>query len=281
MAALSAPVVANGTAYVSVAETGIVAIAPGGTLLWQSHANVQGSSATSLSQPTLAGGVLYATENQDVFAFDAASGTQLWHTVPTPWKSVTPQSCGSPAYAGGVLYLACTNGYVYALSAVTGTTLWYTEIPGDPLFVHAGVSGGTLYATTDYGTNALYAISLSTHATLWTFTASTAINQPVVAGGTVYTQVENKLYALNAATGKQLWSYQLTDSGLIDPFPPAVADGVVYAVSVDEVAYAINAKTGGKLWSYAAGNTLQSPPVVSDGRLYIGTGTGGLAAFGA
>ena len=56
---------------------------------------------------------------------------------------------------------------------------------------------------------------------------------------------------------------------------------MVYAVSVDEVAYAINAKTGGSLWRYAAGNTLQSPPVVCDGRLYIGTGTAGLAAFGA
>jgi outer membrane protein assembly factor BamB len=174
---LAPPTVANGTAYLSVAGEGIVAIS-GGKLLWQSQtSDSQGSNVLGLSAPTFANGVLYATAGlYGVFAIDAASGAQLLDAVPAPWPGSAQQStqtCGSPAVSGGVLYLACTGGYVYAMSAATGKTLW----------------------------------------------------------------------------------------------------------SGSELVYACNATTGKKLWTYSAGNTLQSTPVAANGLLYIGTGTGGMAAL--
>lgn len=39
-------------------------------------------------------------------------------------------------------------------------------------------------------------------------------------------------------------------------------------------------QTGARLWSYSSGSTLQTSPVVANGMLYIGTGDGGVAAFG-
>lgn len=282
---LAAPTVANGTAYLSVSNEGIVAITGGGKLLWESQTHdSRESSVQSLPQPTLASGVVYATSGADgVFAIDAGSGAQLWNAVPAPWPASAPQdtqSCASPAVSGGVLYLACDAGYVYAMSAATGKTLWHDELTGDPALTSATVSGGTVYVTDTSGT--LHAISAATHAQRWSFTAGNRIEPPAVAAGTVYATDENGvLHALNPATGATRWSAALNDaSAAIDPYAPSVAGDVVYALSGNEVASAFNATTGKKLWSYSVGHTLQSTPVVANGLLYIGTGTGGIDAFG-
>jgi eukaryotic-like serine/threonine-protein kinase len=279
---LGQPAVQGGTAFVSVEDEGIVAIGPGGKLLWQSQTMVPSQeNDVNLSEPALANGVLYATEGQDVFAFSAASGAQLWYAEPTPWPTATPESCGEPAVSGGVLYLACGTGYVYALSATTGKTLWSYEVPGTPVLTSAVVSGGAVYATTSFAHDELYAISTTTHAQLWSFTAAGPIKVPAVAGNTVYAASEDGvLHALNASTGTQLWSVALdaaTDP--LDPYDVSVADGVVYAVSADEAVAALSAATGKRLWSYQAGNSLQTTPVVANGIVYIGTGDGGVEAF--
>ena len=58
---------------------------------------------------------------------------------------------------------------------------------------------------------------------------------------------DDKVNALNAATGAKLWSY--ATGGPVGS--PAVANGVVYVGSNDENVYALDAATGAKLWSYA------------------------------
>jgi len=50
--------------------------------------------------------------------------------------------------------------------------------------------------------------------------------------------------------------------------------------SPNEVIYALDGQTGAKLWSYSKGNVLQSGPVVVNGMVYTGTGSGGAYAFG-
>ena len=59
------------------------------------------------------------------------------------------------------------------------------------------------------------------------------------------------MYALNAATGAKLWSYDHRRPCS----SPAVANGVVYVGSIDDNVYALNAATGAKLWSYTTGNS--------------------------
>jgi uncharacterized protein YjbI with pentapeptide repeats/outer membrane protein assembly factor BamB len=277
---LSAPTVADGTVYLSASGEGIVAIS-GGKLLWQSQAHDARGASVSPSQPTLAGGVLYGTVGGDgVFAINPGSGAQLWDAVPAPWPTSPSQSCSSPAVSGGVLYLACSGGYVYAMSATTGKTLWHDELAGDPALIAATVSGGTVYATDTAGL--IYAVSTATHGQLWSYATGDRTGLPAVAAGTVYAIDGNGvLHALNGATGATRWSATaLNDDGTpFDPYAPSVAGDVVYALSDSEVAYAFNAATGKKLWSYSIGNTLQSTPVVANGMLYIGTGTGGITAF--
>ena len=73
-----------------------------------------------------------------------------------------------------------------------------------------------------------------------------------MANGVVYVgSNDDNVYALNASTGTQLWSY--TTGNLVNS-SPAVANGVVYVGSGDDNVYALNASTGAKLWSYATGS---------------------------
>lgn len=53
----------------------------------------------------------------------------------------------------------------------------------------------------------------------------------------------------------------------------AIANDVVYFDSFDAHVYAVNARTGVRVWSAKAGNVLMSTPLVSDGRVIVGSGT--------
>jgi eukaryotic-like serine/threonine-protein kinase len=196
---------------------------------------------------------------------------------------------GQPAVAGGVVYVRGSNGILYAFAAYTSTEpdltpLWTYQVPGVPQTGRLAVSGGTIFATTSSaGGGGLIAISASTHKQEWLVKTAAKLNAPAIAGGTVYVVTQNGLLiALNAATGAHRWTANLHDtSSGADTFHPAVADGVVYALSNAGTAYAFNARTGALLWSHPSGGALRTVPVIANGILYIGTKSGGVAAFAA
>jgi outer membrane protein assembly factor BamB len=87
---------------------------------------------------------------------------------------------------------------------------------------------------------------------------------------------DQNVYALNAATGAELWSYT---TGYDVVSSPAVANGVVYVGSVDDNLYALNASSGDLQWSYTTGNSVYSSPAVANGVVYVGSADGNLYAF--
>ena len=134
-----------------------------------------------------------------------------------------------------------------------------------------------------------------------------AISQmtPLVVDGVMYFNAGSKVFAVDGATGKSRWMYEVEP-----PFPggvsrgPTYADGRIYAFG-DQVMYAIDAKTGllvrsfgnkGRLYvpneavrfkypdKEAAGYRMAGPPAFFNGTLYTGLGVsdrhipGGLVA---
>jgi outer membrane protein assembly factor BamB len=100
-------------------------------------------------------------------------------------------------------------------------------------------------------------------------------SSPAVANGVVYVGCDNRnVYALNATTGANLWSY--TTGGNVES-SPAVANGVVYVGSNDNNLYALNATTGANLWSYTP---VGSSPAVTNGVVYVGSQDHNLYALG-
>ncbi|WP_405613635.1 serine/threonine-protein kinase [Streptomyces sp. NBC_01511] len=92
-------------------------------------------------------------------------------------------------------------------------------------------------------------------------------SSPTVADGTVYAGCgEGKLYALDAATGREKWVH--TTGGSIYA-SPVVAGGVVYVGSGDYSLYALDAATGKRKWAFATGAPVYMDPVVMDGVVFV------------
>jgi outer membrane protein assembly factor BamB len=78
------------------------------SLAWQKSV---GQSFTSVSSPTVANGVVYYGDGRasQEFAFDAATGTQLWSS-----GSTTGQLFAAPTLANGKLFVASWDHHLYA-----------------------------------------------------------------------------------------------------------------------------------------------------------------------
>lgn len=101
------------------------------------------------------------------------------------------------------------------------------------------------------------------------------IATPAVADGVVYVgSFDYNVYALDATTGEQIWSF-LTESFVEST--PTFADGVLYFGSFDNKTYALDATTGLQIWSFETGHDLcvQSSPTVANGMVYIGSSYAG------
>jgi outer membrane protein assembly factor BamB len=123
---------------------------------------------------------------------------------------------------------------------------------------------------------------------VWRFKARSPVDYLAVAGGVLYAGTgQNAVYALDAATGKQLWwrATSTTDNGQL-----VVADGaVVIADPTNGGVLALDAATGRQLWSVASGTTGSGGILglaADGGRVFCGYAaksdtTGGVTAFGA
>ena len=109
---------------------------------------------------------------------------------------------------------------------------------------------------------------------------------PIVTNGVVYMQdLGDNVYALELATGKLKWEYQVSPAKIVQGGPNGVAvvGGVVYGDTTTTV-FALSARTGKTIWvdRKLLGNgqgAFGIQPQVANGRVYlassIGTGPGG------
>ncbi|MGD0241529.1 MAG: PQQ-binding-like beta-propeller repeat protein [Streptosporangiaceae bacterium] len=242
------------------------------------------------------GAAVYVADATDggASALDAATGRQLW--------SVSTQ--GGPldlVVTGGVVYLGSpaksnTTGGVSALNAASGGLLWSAEF-GPVADVTGGlaVDGGTVYATSSNGE--LFAYDAASGTKRWRIAGKNVTfgSPPVVANGVVYVggvaagdgdSKPGALYAVRAATHRQLWQYPTG----VSQFPPdlAVAGGVVFAAftrsneqSGPGDLTAVNAMTGKPRWKVQVPGGAYPAPVVAAGVVYGGSNDGVLSAWQA
>ncbi len=99
---------------------------------------------------------------------------------------------------------------------------------------------------------------------------------PALSNGILYvTSGTEGVFALNASTGRLIWSHSV---GIGSYSTPAVVNGVVYVGSGDGQVYALSASTGALKWSYAEGGVIVSSPSVANGVVYVGNVGGSTSA---
>jgi hypothetical protein len=128
----------------------------------------------------------------------------------------------------------------------------------------------------------LHALDAETGKDVWSFPAGGAILQSAAwAGGKVFVgSASGGVYALESATGKPAWEVQ-TGSAVWNA--PLVHEGVVYIGSRDQRLYALAAETGKVLWTGATDGPLLGSPALDAGRnrVYIGAEDMRVYAFDA
>ena len=142
------------------------------------------------------------------------------------------------------------------------------------------------------------------HRVRWAFpTGSRIVSSPVYADGTIFFGSDDgNLYAVEAATGRQLWRH--ATGGPVSG-SPAVADGAVYFTSYDGKFYSLSARSGITRWKFTTSGERRfeargihgllprnqtipdqfdiylSSPVIADGAVFFGSGDGNVYSLDA
>ena len=197
-----------------------------------------------------------------------------------------------PVVANGVVYTMDSRAVVAAFALASGSEVWRVDTKdkdADSTNTGGGlaVAGDTIYAVNGLGD--VVALDAAKGAEKWrTNIGAPGRSSPTVVEGRLFlTTIEDKLLALAASDGHQIWTHKAvaaTPSVLGRP-APAFANGLVVAgFSSGELA-CVRAESGNVVWTdnlggAAAGtaadfSAIRGRPAISNGRV-IATGMGGL-----
>ncbi len=240
------------------------------------------------------GNAAYLASNLLVYKFDAQNGTENWQ-FPASQDNANPRGpfSGAPLKVGNLIIVGgstnSTGGadpHLYALNSDTGQEVWRFG-PGGPAkeFMAGAVTDGQrIYAPN--GDGSLYAIDATQAVSgqpklLWQFNTGNRLwSLPRVAGNAVYQgSFDHKLYAIDAATGKELWQFD----GATAPIAvqPALSDGVLYFGAFDSYFYAVNASDGKLRWKTPVDGWVWCNATVDNGVVYFGDVHGKVYALDA
>jgi outer membrane protein assembly factor BamB len=205
----------------------------------------------------------YLASNAHVYKFDAATGAEAWRFPAAGAQASNGEQlpgpfAGPPLKFGDLIVVGGTIGangkpdpHLYALSSENGREVWRFS-GGEAEYTDGVATDGKLIFAPNGDSN-LYAIDPAKMngaepSVTWVFTGSAdkLWSRPLVAEGRVYQpSLDHNLYALDAATGKEVWRFT-ADASVTSV--PALKDGVLYFGSFDRRFYAVDAETGEQIW---------------------------------
>ncbi|WP_420265434.1 PQQ-binding-like beta-propeller repeat protein [Candidatus Magnetominusculus dajiuhuensis] len=271
-------VAADGTIY-AAGGTQLYAFTSAGVLKWV----FSGANDSIHGEPCIGGdGTIYfGSWDTYVYAVNPDSSLKWkYKTVGSiaPLASPTLSTDGLTLYVGSGDPHNQTDGTIYAILTLSGNLKWSKNI--DPIRASGAVVGqdGTIYVC---GNKMVHAFTPD-GTQLWQSASGTAeyLTPALSSSGIIYTGTGStgKIFALSAATGATLWSYQ---TGVNPSYPngpqygvlsaPVIgADATVYLGSVDGKMYAL--KSDGTLrWTYTTSASIgeNCPAIGADGTLYF------------
>jgi len=219
------------------------------------------------------------------------------------WRFMTDGDVvSSPTVLGQVVYVGSGDGHLYALDRATGTRKWVFDAH-NPIFSSPAVGGGAVFFGTRDGQ--YFAVDAATGKQRWAFTTGRLLawpwghesgdvytSSPAFDQGTVFFGAgDGRVYAVNAATGKEKWHAQT--EGRVRA-SPAVDAPRVYVGSADGRVYAFDRATGALKWKFETEGvrlnsgdsgfdrrTVQASPAVANGTVFVGARDGWIYALDA
>jgi len=239
---------------------------PSGQVAWRRKISTNGCTGHYI--PAVSNGVLFVGGSSAMYAFDATTGAKLW----ARWV----QSCSefnAVTVKGNSVYASTYYGEkVYDFDAATGAVVWVRH-PAEP-YVQGpvSVSGPLAYVLDD----ALYAYDATSGALVYKVGTGYFSGTPVVSGGLVFIQTPDGLVARNASDGSSVWSVPL-DSWGGDLTPAVDGDTIVAATARYVRAFAASSGAPRWTVDGGAGAYYRTP-ALANGVVYAGSLENGLQA---
>lgn len=227
------------------------------------------------SSPAVEDDVVYfGTHASNVFALDADSGEQIWS------YGGGGRFISSPEVDGDTLYIGSDRIGLHAIDTSSGDELWVIDdfSPRPRARSSPVVVGDLVYFAVE---NDVHAAGTSSEEIEWSYeTDGTIDSSPTVVAGTVYIGSDDgHLYALDAETGEESWSFEVGDE--FGYASPTVVDGRVYFGNADGNVYAVDRFSGEEIWRYETEDEVESSPTVAGDVVYIGSKDENLYALDA
>lgn len=255
--------------------------APGQEVLWEARPGFRDfGPMVAANGVVLTGNV---TGRGATYAFDAATGKQLWRAAGTQMSA--------PVTDGRAAYSVNAGVGLSAFDLKTGKVLWNVPKIDDDSPADLVLDGGRVYVAGSDGK--LRVFDAATGALRWEHTyypgegRGSCPTAPGVAEGVVYYGGGEDaspgqgvfLWALDAETGTERWRFAAKPSRFDRQGQcvtrPVLADGTV-AVASDNVLFGLDAATGAVRWRQDVVREVDgreyewdlSPPLISGGRVY-------------
>jgi outer membrane protein assembly factor BamB len=279
---ISYPLIAGGRIFVTVANQNT-----NGTKL---YALDEANGATLWGPVDLGGSFFWSNAAYDagrVFAlnfdgvlraFDAASGGLLWsRQLPDQHAFSSP-----PTASGGVVYVEGSGSgtTVYAVDEQDGTVIWnallFAGSNSSPAVTPTGV-------VVSYSCNQVYNFSPQNGSLIWQHSGPCSGgggSTPVLFDGRLYVRdFGGTNLMLDAPTGAVLSTFSAASS------PPAFSGSRgFFLTGTFDTGFTLEARdayTGAVQWSFTGDGTLRSAPIINNGYVYIGSGSGKVYALDA
>ncbi len=229
-----------------------------------------------VSAPTLADNTMYRGGS----GLAGAYAEKVSLPLVLDWRYTTsyaPYNTSSPAVVGDTAYFAGGNR-IYAVNTDSGALRW--RFPQDqPLSTLIASSPAVVNDMVYFGglDGKLYALHADSGRQAWAFdTRSTIGSSPTIVDGNIYFgSGDGKLWAIDAKTGEvgSAWKGGVKSSDEITG-APAVANGFVYALSLDQVLHAIGSATGKERWQQRLpASVLNKSPVAVGDYVFVANGS--------
>lgn len=308
----SAPAIVNGIAYISSLDKHLYAVdLATGQLKWKTQLGLMTAS------PAFHGGRLYIGDLEGKFhCVDAANGKKIWsfeaggeiHACANFYKETIIFGChdatlyslkmdgtknwdlkidgpinGAAAIVGDRTYVSgCSDGILYTVDLNTGKSLSTIDLAGRQSVATPAIADEKIFLS--MVTNQVISVSLKTGKLEWEFEAAKR-QQPFYSSAAVTDKYiiagsrDRKVYALDRATGKEVWNF-VTD-GMVDA-SPVVVGNKVYVGCLSNLGefYVLDLATGKQIQQIALNSAVKGSVAVGPDCILVGTEKGAVYCLG-
>lgn len=266
---VASPIVVNGLLYIGATDGVFYAIdTTNGKQKWKFETGNPIFATAAVTK-----GVVCVGGNGKIYGLDAVNGKPLW-SQPTGGFFQSRAAADADTF-----YLGGWDNTLYALDATTGTPRWTAKLglregsasayqfSFSPAVSSPAVSSSRVYIVSNDGV--LHALNRQTGTPDWEIRAPSGgdpfgSSSPVVLGPTLFLAgqgLHGDVYALDTATGKELWRSPLGQP-IYDSSPKLAPDGASLAILAVRGRVGVLSVTNGKrLWTYelGPGNIFSTP----------------------